>query len=96
MLNVLPAELGNVHQAVNPTEVNKRSEVHNGRDNTLADLTLLQALQEARAVLALAFFEKGATRQNHVVAVLIQFEDLRFYFLSQVRGEVADATKFNE
>ena len=58
VLNVLPAEFRNVDETVNATEVHESSEVHDGRNDTLTDLTLLQIHQERAAALRLRLLEK--------------------------------------
>src|SRR5690606_16046385 len=85
VLDVLPRQLGDVDETVHTAEVDERTEVDDRRDDALADLTLVQVVQERRARLGLRLLEKGATRQDHVVAVLVQLEDLRLELLAQVR-----------
>jgi hypothetical protein len=40
VVDVLPGQLGDVHEAVDAAEVDERAEVDDRRDDTLADLTL--------------------------------------------------------
>ena len=58
VLNVLPAEFRNVDETVNATEVNECTEVDDGRNDTLANLTLLQVHEERAAALRLRLLEK--------------------------------------
>src|SRR5690606_22162448 len=55
-----------------------------------------QVVQEVRARLGLSLLEQRATAEDNVVAVLVELEDLRLDLLTQVRGQVADATQFDE
>ena len=43
---MLPGELGDVNQTVDPTEVDERAEVDDGGDNSVADLTILELREE--------------------------------------------------
>ena len=96
VLDVLPAEFGNVDETVHTTEVNKGSKVHDGGHHTLADLAFFEVGEEAGAGLALALLQQCAAGQNHVVPVLVKLQNLGFNFLSQIGGQVADTTKFNQ
>jgi hypothetical protein len=96
VLDVLPAELGDVNETVHSTEVDECSEVHDRRHNTLADLTLGQVLEERGAVLALARLEKSAAGEDNVVPVLVELEDFGFHFLTQVGRQIAHSAKLNQ
>ena len=61
VLDVLPAQFGNVHETVHAAEVNEGAEVDDGGHNTLTDLTLGKVLQEGRAVFTLAGLEERST-----------------------------------
>ena len=64
--------------------------------NALADLTLLQLVEEGGADCGLGLFQVCTARQNNVVAVLVQLDDLSFELLADVGSEVADAAHLNE
>src|SRR5699024_5783681 len=90
VVDVLPGELGDVHETVDTAEVDERTEVDDRGDHTRADLALGEGLQEGGADLGLGLFEPRAAGQNDVVAVLVELDDLRFDLLADVRREVAD------
>src|SRR6478736_3920630 len=96
VLDVLPRELGDVHETVDATEVDERTEVDDRRDDTLADLARVQVGEEGRTRLGLRLLEERATREDDVVAVLVELEDLRLDLLAEVRREVADAAQLDE
>ncbi len=96
VLDVLPGQFGDVHEAVNATQVDERTEVDDRRDLALADLALVQVVEEVRARLGLRLLEQRAAAQHDVVAVLVQLEDLRLDLLAQVRGQVADTAQLDE
>src|SRR5690606_33122587 len=77
VLDVLPGQLGDVDETVDAAKVNERTEVDDRRNLALADLALVQVVEEVRARLGLRLLEQGAARENHVVAVLVELEDLR-------------------
>ena len=96
VVDVLPGQLGDVHEAVDAAEVHERTEVDDRGDDTLADLTLLELGQEAVANLGLGLLEPGTARQDHVVAVLVELDDLGLEDLADVRLQVADATHLDQ
>jgi hypothetical protein len=96
VLDVLPRQLRDVHEAVHAAEVDERTEVDDRRDDALADLALVQVVQELRARGRLRLLEEGAAREHDVVAVLVELEDLRLDLLAEVRREVAHAAKLDE
>src|SRR5699024_4759897 len=58
VVNVLPRKLGNVNQSVDTAEIDECAEVDDGRDDALADLTLLKLVQELGANLRLGLLEE--------------------------------------
>src|SRR5699024_714476 len=96
VVDVPPGQLGDVHQAVDAAEIDERAEVGDGGHGALADLPLLQGLQEVRTDGGLRFLEAGPARQDHVVAVLVELDDLRLDLLADVRLQVADAAHLDE
>src|SRR5690606_8556055 len=95
-LYVLPAERGDVHEAVDAAEVDERTEVDDRRHDALANLALGEVVEEGGAALRLGLLEQGATRQHNVVAVLVELEDLGLDLLPEVRGQVANAAQLDE
>src|SRR5699024_2135642 len=89
-------QLGDVHQAVDAAEIDERAEVDDGGHGALADLPLLQGLQEVRTDGGLRLLEAGATRQDHVGAALVELGELRLELLADVRLQVADAAHLDE
>ena len=96
VVDVLPGQLGDVNQAVDTTEIDERAKVDDGGNDAGAHLALLQGVQEVRADLGLGLLEPCAAGQDHVVAVLVEFDDLRFDLATDVGGEVADATHLDK
>ncbi len=96
VVDVLPGELGDVHETVDATQVHEGTEVDDRGDDAGADLTLLQSREERLAHLGLGLLEPGTAGQDHVVAVLVQLDDLRLELLAHVGLEVADATHLDE
>jgi len=90
VVDVLPRQLRDVHQTIDATEVDERTEVHDGGHDAGADLALLQGRQEGRAHLGLGLLEPLPAGEHHVVAVLVELDDLCLELLADVRLEVAD------
>src|SRR5438552_14183145 len=96
MVDMLPRQLGHVHQSVNPAEIHERTEVHDRRDDARAALSLLQRLQEFLAPLALRLLEERTAREHHVVPVAVELDDLALELLPDEGVEVPHATKVDE
>ncbi len=85
-----------MNQTVYAAQVHECTEVDDGGHDALADLALLELVQEFAANLGLSLLQPCAARQDHVVAVLVELDDLGLNLLADVRLEVADATHFDE
>ena len=96
VVDVLPGELGNVDETVNATEVHEGTEVHDGGDYTLANLALLERVEEVAAGLGLVLLEECAAGKNDVVTVLVELDDLRIDVAADVGLQVANATHLDE
>src|SRR5690606_30732429 len=96
VVDVLPRELGHVDQTVDAAEIDEGAEVDDRADDALADLALLELVEEVLAHGRLGLLEPGTTRQDHVVAVLVELDDLRLELLADVRLQVADATHLDQ
>ncbi len=96
VVDVLPGELGDVDETVDATQVHEGTEVDDRGDDAGADLTLLQGGEERLAHLGLGLLEPGTAGQDHVVAVLVQLDDLRLELLAHVGLEVAHTTHLDE
>src|SRR5579875_449415 len=96
VVDVLPGQLGDVHQAVHAAEVDERAEVDDRGHRAPADLALLQGVQEGVPDLGLGLLQPGPAGQHHVVAVLVQLDDLGFQFPAHVRLQVADAAHLHQ
>src|SRR5690606_25670527 len=96
LVDVLPGQLGDVHQAVHAAQVHERTEVDDRGDDALADLALLQGVEEGLADLRLGLLQPGATGQDHVVAVLVQLDDLGLELAAHVGLQVADAAHLDQ
>ena len=89
VVDVLPGQLGDVHQAVDPAEVDERPEVDHARHDALAHLAAGELVEELAADLRLRLLQPGAAGQHHVVAVLVQLDDLGLDLAADVGLQVA-------
>ena len=76
VVDVLPRQLRHVHEAVHAAEVDESTEVDDAGHGAIADLSGAKVVQELFALFLLGLFKPGTARQDHVVAVLVQFDDL--------------------
>src|SRR5258705_2849266 len=91
VVDVLPGQLGHVHQAVHAAQVDERAEIDDRGHDALADLPLGQGVEERVPDLGLGLLEPGTPGQHHVVAGLVQLDDLGFDLLPDVPLQVAGA-----
>ena len=96
VVDVLPGQLGDVHQAVDAAEVDERAEVDDRGDDAGADLALLQGGQEVLADRRLGLLEPRPAGQDHVVAVLVQLDDLGLEGLADVGLQVTDPAHLDQ
>ena len=96
VIDVLPRQLGNVNQAVDPAQVHEGTKVDDGGHHALAHLALLQLVQEFGTHLGLGLLQPSPARQNNVVALFVEFDDFGFDLLADVGVKVADAAHFDE
>ena len=85
-----------MHQSVDAAQVHEGTEVDDGGDNARTDLTLFELVEERGANLRLGLLEPGTAGEDHVVAVLVQLDDLGFDFLADVRSQIAHAAHFDQ
>src|SRR5690606_15696587 len=91
-----PCHVGDVQQAVDTAQVDKRTVVGDVLDHALDDGTFVQGLEQLFALFAHAGFQYCATRQNNVVALAIELDDLEFEGLAFVGGGVLDGTQVHQ
>src|SRR5699024_2494822 len=89
VVDVLPGQFGDVDERIDTTEVDEGTEVDDGGHDAGTDLALLQGLQEGVTDRRLSLLEPGAAGQDHIVAVLVELDDLGLDLLADVGGEVA-------
>src|SRR5690606_9913851 len=77
-------------------QVDEGAEVHDARHDALADLARLQVGEEVLALLLLGLLEPGPAGQDHVVAVLVELDDLGLDLAADVGLEIADPAQLDE
>ncbi len=85
-----------MHETVDTAQVHERTEVDDAGDDTLADLALGELVEELAAHLGLGLLQPLAAGQHHVVAVLVQLDDLGLELTADIRLEVADPTHLDQ
>jgi hypothetical protein len=94
--NAAPCQIGDVQQAVDTAEINEGAVVGDVLDHALDDAAFLEGCQQCFALFTHAGFENGTTRNNHVVALAVELDDLEFVGLAFVRRGVLDRTHVNQ
>ena len=96
VVDVLPGELGDVHEAVHAAEIDEGAEVHDAGHDALAHLTGRQRREEGVALLGLRLLEPGPPRQDDVVAVLVELDDLALEVLAHVGLQITHTAQLDE
>ena len=96
MVDVLPGQLGHVDEAVHAAEVDEGAEVDDRRHHAPADLARLEVGEELVALLLLGLLQPGPAGQHHVVAVLVQLDDLGLEGAADVGLQVADPAQLDQ
>ncbi len=96
VVDVLPRQLGHVDEPVHAAEVDERTEVDHRRDGALADLARLEVGEEVLALLLLGLLQPGPAGQHHVVAVLVELDDLGLEAAADVGLQVADPAQLDQ
>jgi hypothetical protein len=94
--NAAPCQIGDVQQAIDATEVDEGTVIGDVLDHALDDAAFLEGRQQRIALFANAGFENGTARNNHVVALAVELDDLEFVGLAFVRRGVLDRTHVDQ
>ena len=96
VIDVLPTEFRDVNESVHAAEVHEGAEVDDRGDDAVAAFARLEVREEVAALFLLGLFEPGPTRENDVVTVAVEFDDLGLDGLADVGLEFAHATQFDQ
>ena len=96
VVNVLPGELRDVDQTVHAAQVHKGTEVDHAGHDALADLARTEVVEELLPLLLLGLFQPCTAGQHHVVAVLVQLDDLGVDGGADEGLQVTDASQVDE
>src|SRR5713101_7106264 len=96
VLDAPPGEVGDVQQAVDSAEIDERAVVGDVLDNALDDGALLEVCQELLALRALRSFQHRAPRDDDVVPLAVELDDLELHLLALVGQGVLDGADVDE
>src|SRR5579863_7002111 len=82
MLDALPRHVGDVQQAVDATQIDERAVLGEVLDHALDDRAFLQLGEQFFALGAVFLLHHRAAGDHHVVAALIELDDLEFQFFA--------------
>jgi hypothetical protein len=87
VLHAAPGEVGDVQQAVDAAQVHERAVVGDVLDDALHDRAFLERLEQLLALDTGGLFHHGAARDDDVVALAVELDDLELELLAfEVRG----------
>ena len=96
VIDVLPRKLGHVHEAVHAAQVDERTEIDHAGHDALANLARLEVGQEVLALVLLGLFQPRPAAEHHVVAVLVEFDDLGLERFAHIGQQVAHTAQFHQ
>ena len=96
MVHVLPREFRDVDEPVHAAEVHEGTEVDDAGHHARPDLAGPQVVEEVLALFLLGLLEPGTAGEHHVVAVLVELDDLGLDGGVHVGLQVAHATQLDE
>ena len=88
MADAAPAHVGDVEQAVNAVQVNERAEIGDVLDRALADVAGRHLGEQLGALLGALLLDQFAARQDDVLALLVDLDDLEFVGVADELREV--------
>ena len=89
VLDTTPSHIGDVKQAVDAAEIHESTVIREVLDDSLEVHTLGEGGQQRFPFDGILFLEHGATRHHHIVAALVELDDLEFKFLALKVGHFA-------
>ena len=96
MANSTPRHIRDVQQTVDSTQIDKRAVLGDVLDRTRDDGTFTQGLEKLRTLFALGQFHHCTTRNNDVVALSVELDDLELHGLALVGRGVLDRTRIDQ
>ena len=90
MIDAAPGDVGDVQQAVDAAEIDKRAVVGDVLDHAVDDLTLFEVLHQFLALLGARLFQHGAAGDHDVAAAAIHLQNLERLIDVHQRRDVAD------
>ena len=96
MIDVLPRQLADVDESVHTAEIDESTETDDAADDTGTNFSRLEVGEELVAGFLLRLFEIRTTAEHHVVAVLVQFDDLGLDHLADIRLQIADTAQLDK
>ena len=96
MLDALPRHVGDVQQAVDAAEVHERTVVGEVLDHALDDRAFLQLVEQFRALGAVFLLHDRTARNDDVVALLVELDDLELVDLALEVARIAHGAHVDE
>ncbi len=96
MLDALPRHVGDVQQAVDAAEVHERTVIGEVLDDALDDGAFLQLVEQLRALGAVFLLHDRTTRNDDVVALLVELDDLELVDLAFEVARIAHGAHIDE
>ncbi len=88
MVQAAPAHVGDVEQAVEAVQINERAEIGDVLDRALADVAGHHFGEQLGAFLVALGLDEFAAREDDVLALLVDLDDLEFVAVADERLEI--------
>ena len=96
MVDVAPRKLGDVDETVHPVEIDERAEVDDVRDRPLDLVARVELVEDALPLILALLLEHGAAREDDVVALAVELDDLALELLARELFEILHAADVDE
>ena len=96
MLDALPCHVRDMKKAIDPAKVNERTVVGKVLDGTLDHCAFLQVVEQRRAFGTVFLLDDRTARNDDVVALLVELDDLEFEGLVLEIRRVADRAHIDQ
>src|SRR4051812_10804597 len=96
MLDPPPGEVGDVQQAVDAAEIDERAVVGDVLDDALDRRAFLERREQRLALGTGRLLEHRAARDDHVVPLAVELDDLEVHLLAFVRRRILHRTQVDE
>ena len=95
VVHTTPCDVGDMEQAVNAAQINKRTVIGDVLDHAVDNLALFELLHDFRTLFGARLFEDGTTRHDDIAATLVHLQDLEWLWHVHQGSDIADGANID-